>query len=118
MNAQSKWLGDMMVMHLSTPDDYRKRDQWRADLATRFAAQLPVESKKQLLGTLEMAADATLVFRFTFYWNNAIDGGKLALEIPRAHPGYAETLAFAPGLAAGQARVIYRDRDGVVSDKP
>ena len=77
-----------------------------------------MDSKKQLLGTLEMRNDAALVFRFTFSWNAAADGGRLALEIPKSHPGYAETLALAPGLATGQSRVLYRDKDGVIDDKP
>jgi hypothetical protein len=77
-----------------------------------------VDSKKQLLGTLEMRGDSALVFRITFYWNNASDGGHLALEFPKSHPRYAEVLALAPGIAAGQSRVLYRDKGGVVSDKP
>ena len=45
-----------------------------------------------------------LLFRFTFYWNDAADGGKLALEIPKSAPYYAETLALAPGQSPHVAR--------------
>ncbi len=115
--GQSTWIADVLVSHLGSIP-YSVSDPWKAELDTRLAAQLPVDSKKQLLGTLEMRGDAALVFRFTFYWNNAADGGRIALEIPKTHLGYAETLALAPGLAAGQSRVLYRGKDGVIDDKP
>ena len=114
---QSRWISEVLVSHL-TSIPYSASDPWRAALESQFAAQLPVDSKKQLLGTLAMKDDATLVFRFTFYANGASNGGALALEIPKSHAAYAETLALAPGLAAGQSRVLYRDKQGVVSDKP
>ena len=114
---QSDWIAEVLALHLG--DIHNKtRDAWRAELDARFSAQLPVDSKKQLLGTLEMRNDAALVFRFTFYWNNAADSGRLALEIPKSHPHYAEGLALAPGLGPGQSRVLYHDKDGVVSDRP
>jgi len=114
---QSTWIAEVIVMHLGDID-YRLRDAWRAQLDAKFAAQLPVDSKKQILGTLELRDDASLVFRFTFYWNNAADGGRIALEFPKAHPRYAEVLALAPALARGAPRALYRDVNGVVSDKP
>ena len=107
IERQSGWIAEVLLLHLGSVD-YKARDAWRAALDTKFAASLPVDSKKQLLGTLEMRPDATLVFRFS----------KLALEIPKAAPQYAEALALAPGLAAGKPRVLYRGQDGVVSDKP
>ena len=119
LNDRIRWMAEMMAMHwLGDSTEYRKRDAWRDALEAKFAAKLPVASTKQLLGTLEMRPDAALVFRFTFYANNAVDGGKLALEFPRSHPRYAEVLALVPGLAAGQSRVLYRDRDGLIGDKP
>jgi hypothetical protein len=117
LDGQSRWMGEVMLLHL-TDIDYRKLGAWRAELDTQFLARLPVDSKKQLLGTLEMRPDAALIFRFTFYWNDAANGGRLALELPRSHPNYAETLALAPGIAPGQSRVLYRDENGVTSDKP
>src|SRR5262249_17490745 len=68
INAQTRWIADVMVSHMSDVH-YQVRDRWRSELDSRFAAQLPVDSKKQLLGTLAMKGDATLVFRFTFYAN-------------------------------------------------
>jgi len=94
------------------------RDAWRAQIDAKLTAQLPVDSKKQILGTLELRDDASLVFRFTFYWNNAADGGRIELEFPKSHPRYAEVLALAPTLARGQPRALYRDVNGVISDKP
>ena len=117
ISEQSRWIGDVLVTHLvSIP--YSTSDPWIADINAKLGSDLPVDSKKQLLGTLEMRGDATLVFRFTFYWKDAINGGSLALEFPKTGPQYAEVLALAPGLAAGQSRVLYRDSDGVVSDRP
>ena len=119
LDDRIRWMAEMMAMHwLGDSMEYRKRDANRAELEARFAAKLPVASNKQLLGTLEMRPDAALVFRVTFYANNAVDGGRLALEFPKSHPRYAEVLALVPGLAAGQSRVLYRDRDGVIGDKP
>ena len=119
LNDRIRWMAEMMAMHwLGDSTEYQKRDARRAVLDTKFAAKLPVASTKQLLGTLEMRPDAALVFRVSFYANNAVDGGKLALEFPKSHPRYAEVLALVPGLAAGQSRVLYRDRDGVIGDKP
>lgn len=114
---QSTWIAEVIVMHLGDID-YRLRDAWRAQLDAKLAGQLPVDSKKQILGTLELRDDASLVFRFTFYWNNAADGGRIALEFPKSHPRYAEVLALAPALARGQPRALYRDVNGVISDKP
>jgi hypothetical protein len=117
IRGQSDWIAGVLVSHLGDVH-YETRDVWRRELDTKFASVLPVDSKKQLLGSLELRDDASLVFRFTFYWNDAADGGKLALEIPKSAPYYAETLALAPGLTQGRPRVLYRDKDGVVSDKP
>jgi hypothetical protein len=117
ITEQSKWIAEVMASHL-TDVNYKAREAWNGALNARFAAVLPVDSKKQLLGTLEMRPDATLVFRFTFPWKDAVNGGNLALEIPKSAPQYAETLALAPDLAAGKSRVLYRGQDGVVSDKP
>jgi hypothetical protein len=114
---QSSWIAEVLLNHMGSIP-YTSRDAWRTEIEARLAARLPVDSKKQLLGTLEMRGDATLVLRFTFHWKNAADGGKLALEVPKSHPAYAETLALAPGLAAGQSRVLYRDKDGLIGDKP
>jgi hypothetical protein len=114
---QSTWIAESLASHLGNID-YTVRDAWRAELDRKLAALLPVASKKQILGTLEVRDDASLVFRFTFYWNNAADGGRIALEFPKAHPRYAEVLALAPGLARGQPRALYRDVNGVISDKP
>jgi len=114
---QSNWMAEVLALHL-TDIPYKAREAWRAELDTRFAAQLPVDSKKQLLGTLELRDDAALVFRFTFPWKDAADGGRLALEFPKSHPRYAEVLALAPALARGRARVLYRDVNGVISDRP
>ena len=119
LNDRIRWMAEVMAMHwLGDSTEYRKRETNRAALEARFASKLPVASTKQLLGTLEMRPDAALVFRISFYANNAVDGGKLALEFPRSHPRYSEVLALAPGIAAGQSRVLYRDRDGVIGDKP
>jgi len=119
LDDRIRWMAEMMAMHwLGDSTEYGKRYARRAELEAKFAAKLPVASTKQLLGTLEMRPDAALVFRITFYANNAVDGGKLALEFPRSHPRYADVMALAPGLAAGQSRVLYRDRDGVIGDKP
>jgi hypothetical protein len=115
--GQSKWIAEVLVNHLSDVD-YKKREAWNAALNAKFASVLPVDSKKQLLGTLELRPDATLVFRFTFPQGDSATGGNLALEIPRSAPQYAETLALAPGLASGKGRVLYRGEDGIVSDKP
>ena len=115
--AQSKWIAEVLVMHLGDIH-YSIRDRWTAQLSGRFAAQLPVDSKKQLLGTLSMAGDGALAFRFTFFRDGRADGGALALDVPRASRHYAEVLALAPGLAPGQSRVLYRDRDGTINDKP
>jgi hypothetical protein len=117
ISEQSRWIGEVLVTHLGSIP-YATSDTWIADIGAKLGAELPVDSKKQLLGTLEMRGDATLVFRFTFYWKDAINGGSLALEFPKTGPQYAEVLALAPGLAAGQSRVLYRDLDGVVSDRP
>jgi hypothetical protein len=114
---QSTWIADVLVSHLGNID-YKVRDAWRAQLDAKLAGLLPVDSKKQILGTLELRDDSALVFRFTFYWNNAADGGRLALEFPKSHPRYAEVLALAPALARGQPRPLYRDVNGVISDKP
>jgi len=115
--SQSRWIAEVIVMHLGDID-YRVRDAWRAQIDAKLAAQLPVDSKKQSLGTLELRDDASLVFRFTFHWNNAADGGRIALEFPKSHPRYAEVLALAPALTRGQPRALYRDVNGVISDKP
>jgi hypothetical protein len=117
IQGQSKWIAEVFLGHLSDVR-YEIREAWTRELGTRFASMLPVDSKKQLLGSLELRDDASLLFRFTFYWNDAADGGKLALEIPKSAPYYTQTLALAPGLARGHPRVLYRDKDGVVSDKP
>lgn len=117
IDRQAKWIAEVLLSHMGSIP-YTSRDAWRAEIDAKLAATLPVDSKKQLLGRLEMRGDGSLVFRFTFNWNNAADGGKLALELPKSHPAYAETLALAPGLAAGQSRVLYRDKDGLIGDKP
>jgi hypothetical protein len=117
IRAQSDWIAEVLLGHLGDVG-YDKREAWKSELDTKFASVLPVDSKKQLLGSLELRDDGALLFRFTFYANDAADGGKLALEIPKSAPYYAETLALAPGLARGRPRVLYRDKDGVVSDKP
>jgi len=114
---QSDWIAEVLVMHLGSIP-YSVSDVWMAEIDAKLGAQLPVSSKKQLLGTLEMRTDATLVFRFTFYWKDAANGGSLALEFPKAGATYAEVLALAPGLAPGQSRVLYRDTDGIVNDRP
>jgi hypothetical protein len=117
ISRQSRWIAEVLVLHLGDID-YRIRDAWRTQLDSKLAGQLPVDSKKQILGTLELRDDSALVFRFTFYWNNAADGGRLALDFPKSHPRYAEVLALAPALARGQPRVLYRDVNGIISDKP
>ena len=117
IEGQSKWIAEVLLNHLGDVR-YETREAWKRELDTKFASVLPVDSKKQLLGSLELRDDASLLFRFTFYLNDAADGGKLALEIPKSAPYYAETLALAPGLTRGRPRVLYRDKDGVVSDKP
>jgi len=114
---QSRWIADVLLTHLGGIE-YRVSDRWVAQLDAKLANQLPVDSKKQILGTLEMRADATLVFRFTFHWKDSANGGALALEFPRSAAPYAEVLALAPGIAPGQSRVLYRDKDGEIGDKP
>jgi hypothetical protein len=117
ISRQSTWISEVLVNHLGDIP-YQARDAWRMEIDRKFASVLPVDSKKQLLGTLELRPDASLVFRFTFYANDAADGGRLALEFAKTHPRYAEVLALAPALARGQPRVLYRDANGVITDKP
>ena len=109
VKRQSEWIAQVLLGHMGDVH-YRTRDAWRAELDARFAAQLPVDSRKQLLGTLEMRREGTIVLR--------LDGSNLALEFSRSHPRHDEMLALAPGLVPGRSRVIYRDRDGTIGDKP
>jgi hypothetical protein len=115
--GQVGWLVEVLT-NMFSPKDYRVADGWKAALDSKLAGILPVDSKKQVLGTLELKPDASLAFRFNFYWNDRADGGALTLEFPRGHPNYAEVLALAPGLAVGKPRQLYRDERGVIGDKP
>lgn len=114
---QATWLAGVLTLEFQSTD-YHAVDGWVATLNEQLRGKLPVDSKKQLLGTLEMRKDALLAFTFKFYWHDRPDGGAITLEFPRGHPNYAEVLALVPGIATGQSRVLYRDKDGVINDQP
>ncbi|HEY2628708.1 MAG TPA: hypothetical protein VGI57_06240 [Usitatibacter sp.] len=117
ISGESTWLTEVFALKIQSTDS-RITGTWVAAMNAKLGAALPVDSKKQLLGTLEMRKDASLAFTVKYYYNDKPDGGALLLEFPRGHPNYGEVLAFAPGLASGQSRVLYRDKSGIVNDKP
>ncbi len=115
--GEAQWLTEVLTGKFESTD-YTVVDRWVAALNGKLQASLPVDSKKQLLGVLEMRRDTSLAFTYKFYWHDKADGGSHTLEFPPGHPNYAEVRAYAPGLAAGQSRVLYRDKEGVIDDKP
>jgi hypothetical protein len=117
LDGQAKWLTEVLGNMLGSTD-YHLVDVWLASLDGRLKTALPVSSKKQVIGVLEMRKDGALAFRIKFYAKDRADGGQHVLEFPRGHPNYAEVAALAPGLAAGQSRTLYHDEDGIVSDQP
>ena len=117
ITGQVDWLAEVLSNQFGSTD-WHVVDGWLAGIEAKNHAALPVDSKKQLLGVLEMRRDASLAFRFKYFWKDRADGGTHTLEFPRGHPNYDEVLALAPGLAAGQSRVLYRDERGVMGDQP
>jgi hypothetical protein len=117
ITRQVNWLVEVLTSMFASTDS-EAVGAWMAGVDAKLHASLPVDSRKQLLGILEMRKDATLAFRFTFSWNNRTDGGTHTLEFPRGHPNYAEVLALSPGLSSGQSRPLYRDERGVIGDQP
>jgi hypothetical protein len=115
--GQSQWLTEVLG-NMFGSTDYHLVEAWISAVNTKLAASLPVESKKQVLGTLEMRKDASLAFKFNYYAKDRADGGLHVIEFARGSPYYVEVSALAPGMAAGQSRTLYRDVEGVVSDKP
>jgi len=114
---ESDWLREVFTNQFESTD-YHAVDTWVEAINSQLKDTLPVNSKKQVLGTLEMRKDSSLGFTFHFYWHDKADGGALTLEFPAAHAAYREVAALAPGLAPGQSRVLYRDTAGVISDQP
>ena len=115
--GESGWLVEVLTNQFESTDS-RVVERWVAAIGGKLHASLPVDSKKQLLGVLEMRRDSSLAFAYKFYWHDRPDGGSHTLDFPAGHPNYAEVRALAPGLAAGQSRVLYRDEHGVIDDKP
>ncbi len=114
---ETTWLTDVLGSQFQSTGT-QAVDGWVAAVDAKLNAALPVDSKKQLLGVLEMGRDGALAFRFNFYWHDRADGGTHTLAFPRGSPHYVEVLALAPGLAAGRSRALYRDQRGVIDDKP
>lgn len=117
ISGESKWLTEVFGLKLQSTD-YTVVDRWVTAMNDKLGATLPVDSKKQLLGVLEMRKDTSLAFTVKYYYNDKPDGGTLLFEFAKGHPNYGDVLALAPGLAAGQSRVLYRDKSGVINDKP
>jgi hypothetical protein len=117
ISGQAKWLTEVFGLQFQSTET-RVVDAWVAAINTKLGATLPVDSKKQLLGVLQMRKDASLAFSVKYYYNDRPDGGTMLLEFARGHPNYSEVLALAPGLAAGQSRALYRDERGIINDKP
>ena len=114
---ETAWLTEVLASQFQSTGS-QAVDGWMAAVDAKLHTALPVDSRKQLLGVLEMGRDGALAFRFKFYWHDKADGGTHTLAFARGSPSYAEVLALAPGLAAGQSRALYRDELGVIDDKP
>jgi hypothetical protein len=119
LEDKARWLADVLSGHFDVgTSDYQIRQRWVAQLEARLGPTLPVLSKKQYLGNLEMQQDRTVEFRFTYYWNDKPAGGTQVLRFPATHLNYQEVLNLAPNLVAGAPRALYRDANGVISDQP
>jgi hypothetical protein len=117
ITGESDWLREVFTNKFESTD-YSVVDRWVEAINTRLKNALPLDSKKQILGALQMRKDSSLAFTFNFYWHDKSDGGALTLEFPPGDPRYRDVAALAPGLAPGKPRVLYRDKAGVISDQP
>lgn len=116
--SQSDWLVEVFTGQFGSGDYYKAAEGLVDAVNAKLKVSMPVDSKKQVLGTLEMRKDSSLAFTLRFFWNNKADGGALTLQFPKDHPNYREVAALAPNLAPGARRVLYRDENGDINDQP
>ncbi|HLX24598.1 MAG TPA: hypothetical protein VKR38_14720 [Usitatibacter sp.] len=117
ITGQSDWLAGVFGSQFESTDS-KVVDAWVDVINGKLKATIPGDTKKQILGVLEMRKDSSLAFTLKFYWNNKADGGSLTLQFPKDHPSYKEVAALAPNIAPGARRVLYRDENGIIDDQP